>query len=67
MMGKKDVLTKEYMSKRHYFADAFNSSVFGGKQIVKADELNLQEVNTEELGIVFGNKRCRVKNFYPDF
>lgn len=30
-MGKKDTLTKEYMSKRQYFADTFNVSVFGGK------------------------------------
>jgi len=37
-MGKKDTVTKEYMSKRQYFTDAFNSSVFDGKQIIKADD-----------------------------
>lgn len=51
-MGKKDTITKEYMSKPHYFADAFNSSVFGGKQVVKADNLLLQEMDSTELGIV---------------
>lgn len=51
-MGKKDTITKEYMSKPQYFADAFNSSVFKGKQIVKSDSLSLQEMDSTELGIV---------------
>ena len=48
-MGKIDTITKEYMSKAVYFADAFNSSLFKGKQIVKADELSLQEMDSTEL------------------
>lgn len=40
------------MSKPHYFADAFNSSVFKGKQVVKADNLSLQEMDPTEIGIV---------------
>lgn len=51
-MGKLDTITKEYMSKPQYFADAFNSSVFRGKQIVKADELSLLELDPTELGIL---------------
>ena len=43
------------MSKRPYFADAFNSCVFDGKQVVKADELSLQEKDPAELEIVFAN------------
>ncbi len=54
-MGKKDTITKEYMSKRPFFADAFNACVFGGKQVVKADELSLQEKDPAEMGIVFAN------------
>lgn len=54
-MGKKDTITKEYMSKPQYFADAFNSSVFNGKQVVKADSLTLQEMDPTEMGIVFSN------------
>ena len=54
-MGKKDMVTKEYMSKRPFFADAFNACVFGGKQVVKADELSLQEKDPSEIGIVFAN------------
>ena len=51
-MGKLDTITKEYMSRPQYFADAFNSSVFKGKQIIKADELSLQEMDPTELGII---------------
>ncbi len=54
-MGKKDMVTKEYMSKRPFFADAFNACVFGGKQVVKVDELSLQEKDPSEIGIVFAN------------
>lgn len=51
-MGKKDTITKEYMSTPEYFADAFNSSVFHGKQVVKADELHLREIDPTEMGII---------------
>ena len=51
-MGKKDTRTKAYMSDPKYFADAFNSAVFNGKQIVKADSLMLQEMDPTEWGIV---------------
>ncbi len=51
-MGKVDTRTKRYMSDPKHFADAFNSSVFKGKQIVKADSLSLQEMDSTELGIV---------------
>lgn len=54
-MSSKDTITKEYMSKRPYFADAFNSCVFDGKQVVKADELSLQENDPVELGIAIAN------------
>jgi len=51
-MGRKDTQTKEYMSNPQRFADAFNSSIFKGKQVVKADELLLREMDTTELGII---------------
>lgn len=51
-MGKKDTQTKLYMSDPKHFADAFNSSVFKGKQVVHADSLSLQEMDSTELGIV---------------
>lgn len=59
-MGKKDTITKEYMSKQQYFADDFNVSVFGGKQVIKADEMVLQEMDPTELdrrGIISNSER----------
>ncbi len=59
-MSKKDTVTKEYMSKQQYFADAFNVSVFGGKQVIKADEMVLQEMDPTELdrrGIISNSER----------
>lgn len=51
-MGKKDTRTKRYMSDPEHFADAFNASVFGGKQVVKAESLSLQDMDPTESGIV---------------
>ena len=55
-MGNKDTLTKAFMSDPGYFADAFNASVFGGRQVVKADELSMEEMDSTELGIVFEDR-----------
>ena len=60
-MGKRDIITKDYMSKPYYFADAFNASVFGGKQLVKPDALMLQEKDTTELGIILSKERRKTK------
>lgn len=54
-MGKKDVITKKYMSDRRHFADAFNYYMFDGKQVIKADLLN--PVDTTELEIAFANDK----------
>ena len=60
-MGERDIITKDYMSKTHYFADAFNASVFGGKQLVKSDALMLQEKDTTELGIILSKEQKKTK------
>ena len=54
-MGKKDVITKRYMSDRRHFADAFNYFMFDGKQVIKADSLN--PVDTTEQEIIFANDK----------
>ena len=59
-MGKKDTMTKAYMSKGKYFADAFNAGVFDGMPVVKADEMSLQEMDPTELGIVFVNEEKEI-------
>lgn len=38
-MGKKDITLKDYFSDRHRYADLLNGSVFGGEQMIKAEEL----------------------------
>ena len=65
-MGKKDTMTKEYMSKRKYFADAFNGGVFDGVQVISADEMSLQEMDPTELGIVFSNEETDIVQKYRD-
>ena len=57
-MGKKDTITKAYMSKPEYFADAFNFYMFEGEQVVKADELCA--VDSTELGIIFKNENDEI-------
>ena len=52
-MGKIDTITKGYMKKNSIFADAFNYFIYGGKQVIKPE--NLQELDTTEIAIPFGN------------
>ncbi len=49
-MGKKDTITKEYLSRPDIFADAFNYFLFGGKKVIKPT--NLQEQDPTELAII---------------
>lgn len=43
-MGKTDTCTKMYMSNPRIFADAFNYYFFHGKQVVKPEELTVQDI-----------------------
>lgn len=52
-MGKIDTVTKDYMKKNSVFADAFNYFIYGGKQVIKPE--NLQELDTTEIAFPFGN------------
>ncbi|WP_155843229.1 hypothetical protein [Butyrivibrio sp. NC2002] len=47
-MGKKDILTKEYLSQNDVFADAFNYYLYNGVKVIKPDELTEQD-STEVL------------------
>lgn len=53
-MGRKDTVTKSYMSKKKYFADAFNFFLFDGKGIIR--EENLQKLDPTEMGIIFAEE-----------
>ena len=52
-MGKKNTVTKEYMSITEYFADAFNYYVFQGKQVIKNENLMERDISesTKTLGM----------------
>ena len=52
-MGKIDTVTKDYMKKNSVFADAFNYFIYGGKQVIKPE--NLQELDITEIAFPFGN------------
>ena len=52
-MGVIDTEGKKYLFNNDIFADAFNYLVYGGKQVIKADEL--REIDTTELALPYGN------------
>ena len=51
-MGVIDTEGKRYLFNNDIFADAFNYLVYGGKQVIKADEL--RELDTTELALPYG-------------
>ena len=51
-MSKVDVCTKAYMSNPRFFSDAFNYYFFQGRQIVKPEELTVQDIT--ELALPYG-------------
>lgn len=51
-MGKADTVTKEYMQDAEVFADAFNYYIYGGKQVIRPEQL--RALDTTELATLFG-------------
>ena len=49
-MGKMNTITKDYMSEPKYFADSFNYYLFGGKQVIKSN--NLQVLDPTEMALI---------------
>ena len=43
-MGRKDVITKEYMEDTEVFADVFNHMIYKGEKVI--DPKNLKELDT---------------------
>lgn len=54
-MGKIDTCTKAYISNPRIFADAFNYYFFHGKQVVKPEELAVQDVT--EIVLPYGEEK----------
>ena len=64
-MGKTDSLTKEYMRDAEVFADAFNYFIYGGKEVIKPDQL--RELDTSEAAALFGeNSKSAQISVYRD-
>ena len=54
-MGKKDAVSKHYMSKNEIFGDAVNFYFFDGREKVKPEELEeLEELDSSELVLPYG-------------
>ena len=62
-MGKKDTLTKQYLSQDKVFADAFNYYLFNGEQVIKVQDLKEQDPTElavmEKMGKIFANQKMR--------
>jgi len=52
LLGKADVILKQWLKNKERFADLFNAVVFDGEQVIKPEEL--EELNSES-GIVIEN------------
>ena len=57
-MGKKDALTKEYMSDNRKFADVFNYYLYGGEQVIRPE--NLRSSDITELSVPYGTDKAIV-------
>ena len=52
-MGKVDIATKQYMSRRDVIADVFNFYIYDGRQVIKPEKL--QKIDTAEVALPYGN------------
>ncbi len=52
IMGQAAIATKEFMQNNENFADAVNFGIFGGKQVIKAEQLH--EMDSVEVMVPFG-------------
>lgn len=53
-LGRKDIVTINYMKQNDIFADAFNYFVYGGEQVIHPE--NLEELDTRETDIPYGGE-----------
>ena len=52
-MSDKDTATKEYMQDKKTFADAFNFLLYGGRQVIKPDQL--EPLDTTSIALPYGD------------
>ena len=52
LLGKKDTVTKNYMNDNATFADAFNFLIYGGRQVIKPEQL--KEMDATAIALPYG-------------
>ena len=57
-MGRKDIITKEYMEDTEVFADVFNHMIYKGEKVI--DPKNLKELDTANVIIPYGANGAEV-------
>ena len=62
-MGKADIAVKNWLSDRERFADLFNGTVFGGKQVVLPEELEDMDRETDIIITDKGEKEHGVQRY----
>lgn len=59
LMGKPDIAVKKWLSHKERFADFFNGSIFGGRQVILSNELT---VMNSESNFIVSNKNDKGKS-----
>ncbi len=62
-MGKADIAVKNWLSDRERFADLFNGTVFGGRQVVLPEELEDMDRETDIIITDKGEKEHGVQRY----
>lgn len=57
-MADKDTITKDYMQDSETFADAFNFLIYGGKQVIKPEQL--RPLDTTSIVLPYGDESKKV-------
>ena len=56
-MADKDTLTKQFMRKPEVFADAFNFYIYGGRQVIRPEDL--KELDTTAIAVPYGSDNAK--------
>ncbi|MCD7905392.1 MAG: hypothetical protein LUG24_07480 [Clostridiales bacterium] len=59
IMGRIDVLTKNFVRNKKVFADAFNYYIYDGKQVIDPDKL--REIDTGTVAVPYGEDDTGIK------
>ena len=62
-MGKPDIAVKNWLSDNERFADLFNGMVFGGRLVVRAEELESMDRETDIIVTDKDGKRKGVQRY----